>query len=191
MDIAAFLRSLSPVDIILVILFACAFAVGYIEGAARALIASLAWVFSFLVAANLRGPLGDRLAVYWTQFGLDYTLMLAFLLVYVLAVVVCGVIIASLTKRQPLLADSRVLDPLLGGAIALVVSVLLLAGVIAGLETVYRFGLAFNDVPLLANVHELLANSVIGHWIEATVVPIVTTVTGPLLPDEFARLIRA
>jgi uncharacterized membrane protein required for colicin V production len=193
MDIAAFLRSLSPVDIVLAILFVCAFAVGCFEGAARALMATLAWVFSFLLAANLRGPLGDRLAVYWTQFSLDYTLMLAFLVSYVLAMVVCGGIIAALTKRQPLLRDSTFLDPLLGGGIALVISVLVLAGGIAGLDTVYRFGLAFNtnDLPLLGSLHELLASSVIGRWIEATVVPIVTTVTGPLIPDEFVRLIRA
>ena len=190
MDIATFLRSLGPADIILAILLAGAFVLGYFQGAARALISVLAWAFSFLLAANLRGPLGARLAVFWTQFSLEYTLMLAFLLSFVLALIVCAGLIAGLTQRQPLLPDSRVLDPLLGAAVAFVVSVLVLAGVMAGLGTVYRYGLAFSDVPILANVHELLANSAIGHWIEATVVPIVATVTGPLIPDEFLRLIR-
>jgi len=192
MDIAAFLRSINLVDVILAILLAIVFVVGYLEGAGRALMAALGWAFSFILAANLRGPLGDQLAGFWTQFSLDYTMMLTFLAGFIAALVVCGVIIGTFTKRQALLPDSRLLDPLLGGAIAVIISVLVLAGVIASLDTVYKFGIAFNasDVPLMGNLHGLLMNSGIGRWIDATVVPIMTTLTGPLIPDEFVRLIR-
>jgi uncharacterized membrane protein required for colicin V production len=193
MDIAAFLRSIDPVDVILVILIAIIFAVGYMEGAGRALMALGGWAFSFILAANLRGPLGDMLSGFWSQFSLDYTMLLTFLASFIVALVVCGVAIVSFTKRQSLLPDSKVIDPLLGGGIAVLVSVLVLAAIIGDLDTVYRLGLAFNanDVRLVANLHSLLVNSGIGHGIEESVVPIVTTLTSPLIPAEFVRLLRA
>jgi uncharacterized membrane protein required for colicin V production len=193
MDIAAVLRSINPVDVILAILIAIVFAVGYLEGAGRALMALGGWAFSFILAASLRGPLGDVLAGFWTQFSLDYTMMLTFLATFIVALVICGVAIVSFTKRQSLLPDSKVIDPLLGGGIAVLVSVLVLAAVIGDLDTIYRFGLAFNanDVRPVASLHGLLVNSGIGHWIEANVVQLMTTLTSPLLPGEFVRLIRA
>jgi hypothetical protein len=165
---------------------------GYIEGAGRALLATLAVAFSFILAANLRSPLGDRLTLFWTSFGSDYNLMLAFLISFVVAIAICAAIIIGTTRRQALLPNSTVLDPLLGGAIALVAAVLVLAAVIADLDTVYRLGrsLSTNDVPFLGSIHELLVASAIGHWVEGAVVPVLAAVSQPLIPEEFVRLIR-
>lgn len=184
--------SLTPVDLLLALLLAGAFVLGYYEGAGRALLAILAWVFSFILAATLRAPLGDRLATYWTSFSVDYTLMLAFLIAYVAALVVCGVIIVGLTKRQALLPDSAVLDPLLGGLVALVAGVLILAGLIAGLDSVYRAapGFGTSDLPALSSLNTLLSQSAIGRFIDGNVVPSIVTLLGPFLPEEFVRLIR-
>ncbi|MGH2408233.1 MAG: CvpA family protein [Candidatus Limnocylindrales bacterium] len=192
MDVAAFLQSLTPLDILLILLFFGAFVLGYFEGGGRALLATLALAFSFILAANLRAPLGDQLGHFWTQFSTDYTLMLAFLISFVVAIVVSATVIKALTRRQALLPNSTVLDPVLGGTIAVIITVLILTAVIADLDTVYRFGPGFsvNDVPLLGTLQQLLAGSAIGKWIESTVVPIVTTFAAPLIPDEFLRLIR-
>ena len=192
MDLAALFKSLTPTDILLVFLFVGAFVLGYFEGAGRAVLAMLALAFSFILAANLRAPLGDRLGVFWTLFSVDYTLMLAFVISFVVALVVTGAIIVALTKRQALLPDSSILDPLLGGSIAVIITVLILAVLIAGLDTVYRFGPGFsvNDVPFLGTLHQLVVGSAIGKWIESAVVPIITTIAAPVIPDEFVRLIR-
>ncbi|MFI5255059.1 MAG: CvpA family protein [Candidatus Limnocylindrales bacterium] len=190
MDIAGFLHSLTPLDFLLGLMLAGAFVLGYYQGAGRAVISALAWFFSFILAANLRAPLGGLLATQWTSFSSDYDLMLAFLISFVVSLGVCGVLIVGATQRQALLPASAVLDPLLGGTIALVVAVLVLAGVVAGLDSGYQIGpgFGFNEVPALGSLQTLLSQSVIGSFVAATVVPMVTTVTGPFLPMELIRL---
>jgi hypothetical protein len=192
MDINGFIHSLTAADFVLAIIVVCAFGLGYAEGTGRVLIALLAWAFAWVLAANLRTPLGNPLSGYWGQFSLEYTMMIAFLVAFVATLGVCTVVIVMATKRSSILAGSQLLDPLLAGTLAVVVTVLIIAGVEASLDTVYRAGLPLNanDVSVLSSTHEALANSAIGHWIDSTVVPILTSVTGPLIPDEFARLIR-
>ena len=64
------------------------FVLGYVQGTIRRLLGIASIVFSFLLAANLREPLGKFLAGYWTQWPREYSYMLAFLFIFVVASVV-------------------------------------------------------------------------------------------------------
>ena len=65
---------------------------------------------SFLLAANLRDPLGKFFAENWTQFPAEYSYMLAFLIVFVVGSVAFSILIQGFYKRQELFANATIVD---------------------------------------------------------------------------------
>lgn len=192
MDIVAFVQSLTATDLVLGLLLASAFVFGAYEGATRGLLALVGWVFSFIIAANVRAPLGEWLSGYWTQYDLAYNQMLAFGVTFAVAVVVAGILLAAFTKRQPLIGRMPLADEILGGLLALIVAVLVLGTIVAGINSGYGQGpeLGRVDVPWLTSLREVLSESAIARWASEAVVPLILLVMGPFSPDEFEQLVR-
>ena len=65
-------------DLLVLLLLVAGFVMGYLQGTIRRLLGIAQVLFSLVLAAQIRGPLGDFLVSNWTQFVPEYSRMLAF-----------------------------------------------------------------------------------------------------------------
>jgi len=190
MDLGSFLQSLTAADLALLLIYAGAFILGFFQGGTRALLGLLAWLFAFVIGVTLWQPLGDWLSGSWTMYSLIYTRMLAFLIGFTVSMVVGGILIVTFTKRAALLPRWPLADEILGGVLFVVLAVLVTGAVLLALDSAYPGGLAGReDVPWLTSIQEALQASLLGGWINAAIVPLILTVFGPIIPDEFELLV--
>src|SRR3954468_13009797 len=119
---------MSSADILLLLVLAGAFLIGFFWGVLRGLLALAAWVVVFLLSAHLSVPIGDYLARQWGNFSTEYSHMLAFLIVYVVLTIVSLVLIHVGVKGSQDVSRWPLVDDLLGGALAVAFSVLVIAG---------------------------------------------------------------
>ena len=189
MDLGSFLQSLTAADLALLLIFAGAFVLGFFQGGTRGLLGLLAWLFAFVIGVTVWQPLGDWLSGSWTMYSLVYTQMLAFLIGFIVSLVVGAILIVTFTKRAPLLPRWPLADEVLGGLLFVFLALLITGAILLAFETAYPLGLAGReDVPWLTSMQEALQGSALAGWINATIVPLILTVFGPIIPDEFERL---
>jgi uncharacterized membrane protein required for colicin V production len=190
MDLGSFLRSLTAADLALLLIYAAAFILGFFQGGTRGLLGLLAWLFAFVIGITVWQPLGQWLSGSWTRYSLVYDEMLAFLIGFTVAMIVGAILIVSFTKRAPLLPRWPFADEILGGVLFVLLAVLITAAVMIALDSAYPAGLAGReDVPWITSIDEALQGSVLAGWINATIVPLILAIFGPLMPDELERLV--
>ena len=122
----------------MVFLLVVAFIAGYLQGAIRQLLGIASIVFSVVLAAQIRGPLGEFLIGNWTQFRPEYSRMLAFGLVFVLASFAFTIVIESVYERGPILSRFPYADPLLGGIFGVIQGGVTIGAVILILDSYFR-----------------------------------------------------
>lgn len=106
-------------DLLLILLLMAAFIIGYLQGTVRRLLGIASILFSFLLAAQIRGPLGDFLIGNWTQFRPEYSRMLAFGLLFLVISLSFTLLIQSAYERSQVLPRFGHVDPLLGGVLGM------------------------------------------------------------------------
>ena len=172
-------------DLALIALFVGAFVLGYVRGGIRQLIALGAWLVAFVVAAYLRGPVGDWIAGQAPQFARDHVEMLGFLLVF-LVLFTLAIIVIEVRGSTVHLTQRVVVDQFVGGFLALGVAVLAVGAVIIILDTYYQPGppaLAV-ELDLVRGVAAGLERSAIGRALSGSLVPGLMALLGPLLPGD-------
>jgi uncharacterized membrane protein required for colicin V production len=189
MDLGSFIGSLTAGDLALLLIYAGAFVLGFFQGGTRGLLGLLAWLFAFVIGVTVWEPLGVWLSGSWTMYSLEYTKMLAFLIGFIGSLIVGAILIVSFTKRSALLPRWPFADEILGGVLFVIVALLITAAILMAFDSAYPLGLGGrDDVPWLTSLQEGLAGSAIGGWLNATLVPLILTVFGPIIPDELERL---
>ncbi len=113
-------------DLLVILLLAAAFILGYLQGTVRRAIGIAAVLFSLILASHLRLPIGDYLASNWSQFPPGYARMLAFGGLFAISVIVLAVIAEIYYERGPFLPRARLADPILGGVLGVVQGMLLI-----------------------------------------------------------------
>jgi uncharacterized membrane protein required for colicin V production len=170
-------------DILLLLILAGAFLIGFFWGVVRGLLALAAWVVVFLLSAHLSLPVGDYLARQWGNFSSEYSHMLAFLIVYTVLMIVSLVLIHIGVKGSQDVSRWPLVDDLLGGALCVALAVLILGGTIAILSLFYlpapRSDLS---AQWSLELYNALHSSTIGGQIEEGLVPFIGSILGPLLP---------
>ena len=107
-----FINSINIFDLLVLGALMGMFVLGYIQGVIRRLIGIVSIIFSFVLAANLRGPLGDFLARNWTQFPAEYSRMIGFGVVFAVSAIGLALIVqfsykpAALWPKMPLRSSS-------------------------------------------------------------------------------------
>jgi uncharacterized membrane protein required for colicin V production len=189
-NIAETIRSINPFDLVIVLILFAFFILGFIQGTIRRLIGLAAIVLSFILAANLREPLGDFLKANWRQFPADYAVMVGFGTVFLAAIIASTLVIQTYYHKIPLFQKNTVVDELLGGLLGVVQGVLLLGAVIIILDSYFTLpGRASdNELPVLREVYEAYAPpgkpaSATALIFRETLVPGFLAVTGPVLPN--------
>ena len=189
MDIVGFLKSAPIVDIgILLGLFGC-LVVGVMQGAIRRILGIMAFMVAFLLAANLRGPVGDYLAQNWHQFDLGYNRLLAFTITFVVGAVAASIVIQGFYKRTDLYARYPIVDDAIGGLLGLTQGLLLLIMVVVILNSSVLPPVQNGDVTPLRDAQDLIVNqSHIAGWFRDVVAPPFVHIWAFLLPADLVSL---
>ena len=191
MNIAEYIRSINTFDLVIILILFAFFILGFMQGTIRRLLGLAAILFSFILAANLRQPLGEFLKANWTQFPADYAVMVGFATVFVAALVSTTLVIQTYYHRTPLFPSHTVIDEMLGGLLGVVQGVLLLGAVIIILDsyfTVPGHPARDNELPGLRQIYEAYAppdGPVSGTALifRDTLIPGFLAVTGPIMPS--------
>ncbi len=179
-------------DLVLLLLLAGAFVLGFFQGFIRQLLGVGAWLVAFVLAAHLREPLGRWLDGQWTDFVPAYNQMLAF---GILFVVIFGTLIAAV---QLVYRESRyavryfLVDELVGGLLAAGLALLVMAALIVILDSFYgrvtspqAIGLAW-----LTDLHRALDSSTLANGLRDSLIVGLGAVLDPLLPQTVRDVMR-
>lgn len=191
MEIAEFIRSIDPFDLLVVLILAALFILGFIQGTIRRLLGIASLIFSFLLAAQVRGPLGDFLATNWSQFPAEYSRMVGFGTIFVAASLAFSLVIQSFYTKTPLFPKYSVIDELLGGLLGLVQGVILLGATIVILDSFFRIpGIAPspNELPFLRELYMAYNDSATAELFRSTLIPGFMAITGPLIPSDLRSI---
>ncbi len=177
-------------DIVLVLVIAGAFIIGFLWGVIRSLLMLAGWFAVFLLAALLSVPVGDYLNGQWTAYDTHWNHMAAFAILYFAGIVLAGILCWIGIKGAQGLSKYRLLDDIVSGTIMAIVAILSISGLIVLLATAYRGSLGFAVVgpDWTREVYQSLLDSRIGDALERTVIPVLGTVLGPLLPAEIRQV---
>jgi len=189
--IADFIRSIDPFDLLVVLILAALFILGFIQGTVRRLLGIASLLFSFLLAANMRGPLGDFLATNWSQFPEEYSRMVGFGTIFVAASLAFSLVIQAFYTKTPLFPKYTIIDELLGGILGIVQGVVLLGAVIVILDSFFRIpGIAPQptELPFLRELFTAYDGSATAELFRSTLIPAFMAVTGPLMPVDIRSI---
>lgn len=187
MDIQTFLRSFNTFDLLIVLVLMGLFILGFIQGTVRRLLGIASIIFSFLVAAQLREPLGNFLAENWTQFPDEYSRMIAMGSVFVAATIGFTIALQVFYKVVPLFQKYPVVDEVLGGTLGVLQGLILIGCVIMVLDPFYRLQGApkFNgEMGILRTIFEAYDQSGTANIFRSQVIPGVIAVIGALIPQD-------
>ncbi|HUP83611.1 MAG TPA: CvpA family protein [Candidatus Limnocylindria bacterium] len=171
-------------DVAIIVLLFAFLLVGFFRGALRQLLALGAWLVAFVVAAQARIFLADWLMGQEPDFSLQYANMLSFLVGF-LVLFMAALAIIELSGRTITLSNRAIVEEVVGGAALLLVGVLAVTGVIYALSTYYVAPTQFTaDVDLVRQLNTALDGSKIAGVLRDTLVPLVQSLLGPLLPPD-------
>jgi uncharacterized membrane protein required for colicin V production len=185
-DLGEFLGGINTVDLLIFLYLIGFFVLGFAQGTIRRLIGIASILFSFLFAANIAEPLGAYLGSNWTQFSLEYSVMIAFLTVFVAAAVAFALVAQGLYKTQPLFQKARFADELVGGLLGLVQAMLIFGAVLVILDSFFRIpGIAPDpqEVSFLRDFWTALDSSKAADIFREALIPAFFALTGFLVPD--------
>lgn len=176
-------------DIALVIYFAAAFLLGVLRGALRQLIAIGAFLVSFVLAAYLRGPVGDWLGAQASQYSRGHIEMLGFLLAFVVLFGL-AVVVIEVGGRTIQLSKRAAVDEVLGGFLALGAAVLSIGALLIIFDTYYAASPPPGEaeVGFVRDLYLAFERSAIARSLHGSLVPGLVALLGPLLPAELRAL---
>jgi uncharacterized membrane protein required for colicin V production len=189
MDIVGTIRSAPFVDLVILGGLFGAFLIGAAQGAIRRILGIVSILFAFLVAANLRAPVGDYLATQWRQYPAGYDHLIAFAALFGLLTVAFSILIQGFYHHTELSATHPFLDDIVGGLLGLLEGFMLLLIAIIILGS-YVFPAPFSgEIDQLRWVHDLVINqSQIASALRDSVVPVTVHLLSFLLPADLVAM---
>jgi uncharacterized membrane protein required for colicin V production len=182
------LGSLTTIDYLIVILLAGAFVLGFAQGLLRQVVSVFWWLIAFVIAAQLRTPVGAYLGGYWTTLAPGYSEMIAFGLLFLVIFLLANVLTQLVYKPTPVAARLARLDDVLGGVVGVFVAVLIMASVAVMLDSFYAVPHSGgNEVTWIQDLNGALRDSAVVSGVRGAVVPPVLAILGPLVPAALRR----
>lgn len=188
MDLVGTIRGAPVADLTIFAALFAAFVIGVMQGSIRRVLGIMSMVFGFLLAANLRDPVGDFLADNWQQFTLEYNRMLAFLMLFVAFAVAFSVVIQGFYKRTDIYAAHPVVDDIVGGLLGLLEGfiVLVILVIIFNSHVPSEGATTISELNGVQNA--FLHDSGIASGIHDTIVPPLIHILGALLPADLVKM---
>jgi uncharacterized membrane protein required for colicin V production len=178
-------RSLSWVDLAIILLLAVGVFAGFTQGTITYLLNSLALLVAFIVAAQLQAPLIDLLS-FWTAFTAEARELIVFLVLFIGLSVAAWLVIWRAYRRSRLPIPKQ-LDEIGGAILGLVYVGLFISLQLVILDSFFLNG---GEGPgwLTAYYDGLNGSAIIGFFRDS-VLPILGFAMRPFLPDEIASLL--
>jgi uncharacterized membrane protein required for colicin V production len=192
--------AIQPFDLVIFLSLLAMFVVGYAQGIVRRLLGIAAILFSLILGAQLRSPLGQYLSNEWTTIVPSYSYMVAFGAVFVAAAVTLSIGIQLSYRPAPLFPRYPVLDELLGGILGVVEGILILLAILLITDPYYtapeiKDTVGLGEFRLLRTLHEFLDPTLTASILRHNVIPVFLAIFGLLFPqdvkDAFARALTA
>jgi uncharacterized membrane protein required for colicin V production len=183
--------SLTIFDLLVGFFIFAFFIVGFMQGTIRRVLGIGSMVFSFLLAANLRDPLGAFFADNWRQFPAEYSYLLAFLLVFVAATLVFSLMIQSFYTTQPLWEKYRFLDELIGGILGVLQAILFIAILVVILDSFFQvpgIPVSNGELPFIRDFWMFFDASATAQSFRDAILPVFFAIFGIFVPAEIQRL---
>jgi uncharacterized membrane protein required for colicin V production len=179
------LSDIKPVDLIVFFGLFGMFILGFVQGIVRRVIGIMSMLFSLVLAAQLRDPIGNYLVGWWSDQPPEYSRMIAFGAVFVAGVVASTVGIQWFYRPTPLLPRYPVLEEVIGGLLGLFQGVILLAAMFLIIDPFYNLntGPTTNEFVILRTIHEAFDGSVTGSFFRENFIPNVMAVFGGVFPE--------
>jgi uncharacterized membrane protein required for colicin V production len=190
-DIEGFLTSIELFDLVAVLFLFGMFVLGFAQGTIRRLLGLASILFSFLLAGQLRGPLGSFLADNWDQWSAQYNYMLAYLGVFVFASILFSIIVQSFYKSQPLFEKARFIDEVIGGLIGILQGAVIIGAGIVILDSYFVLpGIPEDpdEIGLLRSIFDLYDPSVTAAFFRDVLIPGAFAIFGALVPADVQAL---
>ena len=192
MDFGEFLSSLTLFDLVYFLFLFGFFVLGFAQGTIRRLLGLAAVMFSFLLAANLRDPLGSFLAANWTQFPREYAYMLGWIILFLTAWILFSVAIQTFYTTQPLWEKYRFVDEVIGGILGVIEAGLLLVIAIVILDSFFLIpgiGESGNELHFVRDFWNWMDEAQVTAFFRENIVPIFFTVFGIFIPDDIEQIV--
>jgi len=178
---------LAPFDLVIFLALLAMFVVGYAQGIVRRLLGIAAVLFSLVLGAQLREPLGQYLSNEWTQIVSSYSYMVAFGAVFLASAVTLSLGIQLTYRPAPMFPKYPVLDEFLGGLLGVLEGFIILIAVLLILDPHFnqpeiRDNVGIGEFGLLRSLHKLLEPSLIADILRHNVIPGILSVFGFLFP---------
>lgn len=184
MDVVEFITSINQFDLLILLILMALFILGFIQGTIRRLLGIAAILFAFLVAVNVREPLGNYLERNWTQFEPQYAVMVGFGTMFVALSITLTLLIQTFYKKVPLFEKYTVVDELLGGLLGLVQGLLLIGIMIVILDSGFRNPIADrNELPFLREIFLAYDPSATAALFRETLIPAAFAIFGLFIPQ--------
>lgn len=189
MDIVAAVRSAPLVDLAIFAGLFAWFILGVIQGSIRRILGIVSIVFAFMLAANLRGFVGDYLADHWYQFPPGYNHLLAFSILFCVMAVAFSILIQGYYKRTDIYAAHPIVDDIVGGLLGLLQGFILLTIAVIILGS-YTLPESFpGELDQLRRAQDLLMHqSLIAGAIRDTFVSPIMHILSGLLPSDLVSM---
>ena len=173
------------VDLVLILLIAGGFVVGFFRGAIRQLTSIGALLVSFLLAAYLAGPLGGWLHDQAPTYSISYSTFLAFGASFVL-LVTAGALLFQVAGADMAISRNALLDDVVGGLLGGVLVVLVLSSLLIILDNYFvRIGTSpTTEFQFLREAHAATTDSTVANGLRSTVAALMLGLLGPILPRE-------
>ncbi|HXG27056.1 MAG TPA: CvpA family protein [Candidatus Binatia bacterium] len=194
------LSRLQAFDLVIVLALIGMFIVGYAQGVIRRLLGIAAVLFSLVLAAQLRQPLGEYLSQQWTGIAPQYSYMVAFGAVFAASAFALSLLIQLTYRPAPLFDRYPVLDEILGGILGVLEGFIFLIVFLLVLDPYYtlpevRERVGTGEFTLLRTAHDLLDSTLIADILRNNVIPVILAIFGFLFPQDvvnaFPRLAAA
>jgi uncharacterized membrane protein required for colicin V production len=183
-------------DLVIGLALMAMFIVGYAQGVIRRLLGIAAIVFSLILAAQLRTPLGEYLTQEWAGIQTSYSHMVAFGAVFAAAAITLSLGIQITYRPAPLFKKFPVLDEIVGGILGVIEGIIILVVILLILDPHYndpavQQRVSPGEFTLLRDLHGLLNDTLTASILRDSVIPALLAVIGVLFPqdirDAFAR----
>jgi uncharacterized membrane protein required for colicin V production len=172
------------VDLVVALLLAGGFLLGFVRGAIRQLVALGAWLAMFLLAAHVSTPVGRWLVGQAPGYSFDYGIMLSFGALFVLPFAVALVVIEA-TGTTVTLTRHVLFDNILGGVLGVILVVLTLSSVLVVLDTYYTLPEPAGDqIAIIGDLYRVTQESISAEILRGSLIPFIGGVLNALLPDH-------
>lgn len=183
------MERITPFDLVIFLALLAMFIVGYAQGVVRRLMGIAAILFSLVLGAQLRQPVGQYLASQWTTTAPEYSLMVAFGAVFVASAVTLSIGIQITYRSAPLFTRYPVLDEIVGGLLGVLQGFIILIAILLitdpyFTQDAFRENVGYGEFRLLRSVHEWLDPTLTASALRDGVIPLLLAVLGILFPQD-------